>query len=189
MTTITTQLDGATNILLKAPPLGQGRAISTALLTTAVSVENIIFVTYTRGPHECVEQLAGADTGKVGVITVGENQQRAPESVAVKSVSAPSDITGLGIQIGQWLSTWPEPVHLSFESLTAMLQYVNFEMAYEFLHAITGQIHAANARAHFYLNPAAHPPEHVAGLAALFDAVVSVEDDSYTVTTRPLLES
>ncbi len=188
MTAITTQLDGATNILLEEPPLGQGREISTALLTEPPG-QNVIFVTYTRTPSDCVAQLAGHDIGEIGVITVGEGGHDVEGAKMVGSVSTPSDLTGLGIKIGQLLSTWPEPVHLSFESLTAMLQYVDFETTYEFLHAVTGQIHAANARAHFHIDPEAHNPEHVAGLTSLFDARVTVESDSYTVTTRKLLES
>lgn len=189
MTTIATQLDGATNILLEEPPLGHGRDLSTSLLTDGVSEPNVIFVTYTRGPGDCVAQLEGYETGDIGVIRVGEGRQEESGVRTVESVSSPSDLTGLGIKIGQFLSTWPEPVHLSFESLTAMLQYVDFQTAYEFLHAVTGQIHAANARAHFHIDPEAHKPEHVAGLTSLFDAVVTLEGDSYTVTTRKLLES
>jgi hypothetical protein len=68
-----------------------------------------------------------------------------------------------------------------------MLQYVDVETAYEFLHAVTGQVHAAGARAHFHVDPSAHDDQKIAAIMSLFDASVSLQDD-VEVQTRALLE-
>jgi hypothetical protein len=188
MTAITEGLDGATTVLLKEPSIGGDRQICTALLTDTTA-PSVLFVTYTRGPDDCVEQLEGVDAEirDVGVLTVGDVGTAADrEDIVTENVSSAGDLTGLGIEIGQFLSEWNPPVTVCFDSLTAMLQYVDFETAYEFLHTVTGQIHAADARAHFHIDPGAHDEQHVAAITALFDATVTA--DTGEVRTRDVIE-
>jgi hypothetical protein len=104
-------------------------------------------------------------------------------------VSTPSDLTGLGITIGEFLSEFDEPVHICFDSLTSLLQYVDLQTTYEFLHAITGQIYAASARAHFHIDPAAHDEMTVETITSLFDARISLAADEPTIDIRDLLAS
>ena len=189
MVDIHSRLDGATNVLLEEPPIGAGRETCTSLLVDGTAEPNVVFVTFTRQARECVDQLDGADVGDVGVITVGDSPALDDESVVTDSISTPSDLTGLGIGIGRFLSEFETPLFVCFDSLTAMLQYVKVRTAYEFLHAITGQIHAAGAHAHFHIDPSAHDDRDIAALTSLFDARVSLTDDDREVRTRDLLES
>jgi hypothetical protein len=69
-----------------------------------------------------------------------------------------------------------------------MLQYVDVETAYEFLHTITGQLYAADARAHFHVDPTAHDAETVDAIASLFDAVVTLGDADPEIRKRQVLE-
>ncbi len=189
MAGIRTQLSGATNILLEEPSLGGGRDVCTSLLTEE-EPPNVLFVTFTRQASACVEQLDGAAVNNVGVVTVGDASAAVDDdTVVTDTVSTPSDLTGLGISIGKFLSEFDDQVLVCFDSLTSMLQYVNVQTAYEFLHAITGQIHAANARAHFHIDPSAHGEQDVAAIASLFDARVALGDGDPEVQTRQLLES
>lgn len=190
MADMITQLEGTTNILLEEPPLGEGRDVCTSLLVDGVSSPNVLFVSFTRGASDCVAQLDGKNVGKISVITVGDTSAAVDDdAVVTENVSTPSDLTGLGISIGKILSNWDEPVLVCFDSLTSMLQYVDIQTAYEFLHAITGQIHAASARAHFHIDPSAHDPKDVAGISSLFDARVTLDGDGQEIQTRELLES
>ena len=189
MVDIHSRLDGATNVLLEEPPIGAGRESCTSLLVDGAAEPNVVFVTFTRQASECVDQLDGADVGDIGVITVGDSPALDDESVTTDSVSTPSDLTGLGIGVGRFLSEFETPLFVCFDSLTAMLQYVDVKTAYEFLHAITGQVHAAGARAHFHIDPSAHDDRDVEALTSLFDARVSLADDDHEIHTRDLLES
>lgn len=181
------QLDGATNVLLKEPPIGQSREECTSLLLEDSSNPSVLFVTYTRQASDCVAQIGDAAVSNLGVITVGDSTPDIDrDDVATENISTASDLTGLGIEIGQYLTQWNEPV-VCFDSLTSLLQYVDFETAYEFLHAITGQIHATGARAHFHIDPSAHDEKQVAGITSLFDASVSLNDE-VTVRTREIIE-
>jgi hypothetical protein len=188
--TLLDTLDGATNVLLAVPPMGAGDEACQSLLANSVEQQSVLYVSYTKQADECVErwERTGETARNVGVITVGDGSGGAErEGVVAETVSSASDLTGLGIQISKFLSEWDEPVVLCFDSLTSMLQYVDFETAYEFLHAVTGQVHAAGARAHFHVDPSAHDPTEVAGLTSLVDAKVSVDGET-TVRTRDVIE-
>jgi len=199
--TITDRLGGARTVLLEEPSMGGGREVCTSLLTDGVGTPNVLFVSFTRQPGACVDQLEETEASDVGVVMVGESGTADHDhadvrsvgdaatadraDVAVETVPTPSDLTGLGIEIGPFLSEWDVPVTVCFDSVTAMLQYVDFETACEFLHAITGQVHAAGARAHFHVDPGAHDEQAIAGITALFEASVSVEDTD--VSTREVI--
>ncbi|MEF8812690.1 MAG: hypothetical protein V5A55_02600 [Halovenus sp.] len=187
MTGFTSELGGARTILLEEPPMGRGRDACTSLLVEGVTEPNVLFVTYTRGVADCVEQLGDEPVDDLGVITVGEAPGTAErDDIRIEPVTTPSDLTGLGIEIGEILAEWDDPVVVCLDSLTSMLQYVDFDTAYEFLHAITGQIHSAGARAHFHIDPGAHDETTLAGITSLLDARVAVSDGT-TVRTRDLL--
>lgn len=189
MEKIPTQLDGATNVLLEEPSIGGSRDVCTSLLVDA-SAPNVLFVSFTRQASACVEQLDGKSVDNVGVITVGDGSAAVEdETVTTETVSTPNDLTGLGITIGQFLSEFDGRVLVCFDSLTSMLQYVDVPTTYEFLHAISGQIHAAGARAHFHIDPNAHSDQDVSALASLFDARVSLGDGEPDIQSRELLES
>jgi hypothetical protein len=190
MTTVTAELDGATNVLLAVPPMGGGDEVCQSLLAERVDDPSVLYVSYTQQAGACIEQWerTGASARNLGVITVGDGSTETDrDGVVVENVSSASDLTGLGIQIGQFLSEWDAPVLVCFDSLTSLLQYVDFETAYEFVHAVTGQVHAAGARAHFHIDPSAHDDQQVAGITSLVDAKISVDDEP-TVRTRDVIE-
>jgi hypothetical protein len=189
MDEILQQLDGTTNVLLAEPPMAQGRDHCTSLLLDRHPTPSVLFVTYTRSPAACLDEIDDLDTlENIGIITVGDGAGGVDdERVVTDSVSTASDLTGLGITIGQYLSEWDAPVYVCFDSLTSMLQYVDLQTAYEFLHAITGQIHAAGANSHFHMDPSAHDQKHVAAISSLFDGKISLDEQS--VRTRDLLEA
>jgi hypothetical protein len=97
------------------------------------------------------------------------------------SVAEPNDLTGLGIAIAEQLRD-TDGVYVCFDSITAMLQYVETPRAYTFLNSLLGHLWDADTHAHFHLNPDAHDEETVAAITSLFDARVDADDG--TVVTR-----
>lgn len=65
-----------------------------------------------------------------------------------------------------------------------MLQYVDLESTYQFLHATIGRLEAAGARSHFHLDPAAHDERVVAAVTSLVDARIRMENGRPSVRTR-----
>lgn len=164
------------------------------LLSAADSDTSVVWVTFNQSPSACIERYESTasttDAAGLTVIAVGDTGPvpSTPDDVTVETVSTPDDLTGLGIVLSQCLSAHEEVV-LCFDSLTVLLQYVDHETAYEFLNAVTGHLYAAEASAHFHLDPTAHDRRTIDALASLFDAVVTREDGAWSVRTRDLLRT
>jgi len=95
----------------------------------------------------------------------------------IEQVASPANLTQLGIQLTSCLDSLPDAdadaqLVVCFDSVTALLQYVDVEQAFKFLHILTDRFSDANALAHFHLDPAAHAEETVNTLLPLFDAAV-----------------
>jgi hypothetical protein len=171
--------------------------------------ENLLWVAYTHGPDEKLgawRRHSDATPANIGVVSVGDTMRSAAAASAavggpdaadrsegrggppnpVEAVENPGDLTGVGIAVGRYFEAWDaeHPTSLCFDSITAMLQYVEFETAYRFLHVLTGRVSAAGAVGHFHVDPAAHDDQTLASLRTLFDAVVTLEDGDHAVRTR-----
>lgn len=185
------RLGGVSNILLCTPGFGgDGRSACTDLLVGESPGEtDVLWVSYTRPPSECVAGVRerSVSPARQAVLVLGEGRGNEPPSgVTVEQAGAPNDLTGLGITLQRYLEEWEPPMTVCFDSLTSLLQYVDIETAYEFLHVLTGQLHAAGATAHFHLDPDAHEDRAVTMLTTLFDARVTVTDEGFDVRRRRL---
>jgi hypothetical protein len=182
-----TELDDARTVLVATPPTD--RDACTALLGS-VTDPDVLFVTYRRSVAECLDVVEeGFDT--MGVIVVGDEitgersvelEDTAESAVETKRLPAPSALTDLTVAIDQVISGWDRPV-VCFDSVTDMLQYVDFEAAFEFLQTLVGKSHAVGARTHAHIDPGAHDGTTVAAVTSLFDATVNGSE----VRTRDLL--
>ncbi|MBX0322448.1 hypothetical protein EGH21_05325 [Halomicroarcula sp. F13] len=193
-------VDAGTTLLCRPSTPGErghvGSETCLDLLASAGSDSTVVVVTCTRSPAACLDvypHAVGADdTPSLTVLAVGDASTAADPSlpgVDVDTVSAPSDLTCLGITLSQSLSS-ADDVVLCFDSLTALLEHVAEETVYEFLHAVLGQLDAADADAHVHLDPTAHDRQTVDKLAPLFDTVVEeCRDGGRTVRTRKFSES
>lgn len=155
---------------------------------------NLLWVTYTRTPDDCLRrwlQHAGERPAGVKVLSVGDVMRsatatrtgsggRTPTASMVDSVANPGDVTGLGIKISEQLQEWSHDGNRTvacFDSLTTALQYVDLQTIYKFLHVLTGRFETVDAAAHFHIDPDAHDDATVNTLKSLFDAVVKHTDE------------
>jgi hypothetical protein len=195
---ITERLGDATTVLLGAPSMtgGADDACVDLLSGNDPAETSVLWVSFTKPPADCLAQWRDqheADPAQFGVVVVGETVGGGDAEInpnAVQRVSNPSDLTGIGITVGEFISGRDEDITVCFDSLTALLQYVDLETAYEFLHALTGQLYSAGAVSHFHIDPSAHDRRTVDTLLSLFDAEVELGEGEPTVRTRyPLEES
>lgn len=138
--------------------------------------ESVLWVSYTRSPTECFAQMPEVPAARKAAVDVGgerrsgsSGRQETATAAGSVTVTEPGDLTGLGIAITDHLEAG---VRLCFDSITAMLQYVELERAYTFLNSLLGHLWDADTRAHFHLDPAAHDTRTVAAITSLFDARV-----------------
>jgi hypothetical protein len=163
--------------------------------------ECLLFVTLADAPDDRLAAWRAHDgreePEEVGFIAAGGTiRSAAAETAAVdfpdprttiRTLSNPGDLTGLGLQTTEFLSAWEDgdrPIAVCFHSLTTLLQYVETQQVFRFLHVLTGRVGAVDARAHYHIDPSAHDERTINTLKPLFDAIPSFEDGEWTVKTR-----
>ncbi|WP_246045654.1 DUF7504 family protein [Halorussus ruber] len=196
------EVESETCVLLLAPSIHAATedACLDLLSFDAPAEENVLWVTYTRSPDDCVQDwLSHADSqpGNVQFVNVGETTRAAAQpggsntsnvaDQAVETLSSPGDLTGLGIKLSEILKGWDRNDNRTvacFDSLTALLQYADLQTVYKFLHVLTGRFDAADVSAHFHLDPDACDQQTVSTLTSLFDTVVELDDGEWSVRSR-----
>jgi hypothetical protein len=150
-------------------------------------------VTFTQSAAEWVEEWddrVGDQPARGGVVAVGQGGADVPGADwRVATVESPSDLTGIGIELSELLSTMAEaaddePVSVCFDSITSLLQYADLQRTFRFLHVVTGRVKTVDGVGHFHIDPAAHTDQELATLKGLFDAVVDVDEDGEFTVTR-----
>lgn len=147
---------------------------------------SVLWVSYTDSPAECFARLPSVPAERKSVIDIGGTRSAtgAEETTMTDegrvAVADPNDLTGIGIAVAEQLRD-NAGVRVCFDSLTALLQYVDADRAYTFLNSLLGHLWNADAHAHFHFNPEAHDGETVAAVTSLFDARVDIDDGSVRV--------
>lgn len=180
-------LSGAAAVLVRAPGLHDRQEGLCATLSLAGTPTSTVAVTYRGTAEEWLTRMEGhrAAPDAVRVVTVGAAVEEADVSgPTIARVENPDDLTGVEIAVDEGLSALPDGhATLCFDSLTALLQYADVEEAYRLLHPLVERLHADRVVGHFHVDPAAHEPETLATLAGVFDAEVTLTEDTVRVRT------
>lgn len=184
----------ASNILLLEPATG-GTADGTCvdLLCGAHPDDvDVLFATVTDSPGDRLDAWrahAAGPPASMGFVSVADRARSAAAAGSgtpdlghagpVRTVSDPSDLTGVGIAITETLSSWADDGNrtvVCLESLTALLQYSDVERVYRFLNVLTSQFARAGVVAHVHATPESHDEQTLGTLASLFDEVRCDDD-------------
>lgn len=180
----------ATNILLLSSPMDPttDHACTRLLDGDSGPPDRSLWITYTRSPDKKLGLLrrdSAAASPTQGVIVVGGQPQSItqggsavptrPTSPVIRSVTEPTDLTELGIELSKFFVVWGAEdgqFSICFDSITPMLVYASVDRAYRFLQTLTSQIDALGATAHYHFDPSAHSAQTARRLIRLFDNVV-----------------
>lgn len=192
-------LDDASNVLVLSPTMHDAarRSYFETLFPERPTGYDVLAIDYRQTPAQWVEEWkrhVGDRPRSCVVVSVDEARGSAAttSSSAVKpgrntatTIDNPGDLTGLGITISEYLSEHPGPqAFVTFDSLTVLLQYVDLQRAFRFLHVLSNRVSTADALAHYHMDPAAHTDREVATLASLFDVVAEFDDGEWSVRAR-----
>lgn len=191
----------ASNVLFLAPSLGEAgeeRCLDLFVPSDPTGTR-LLGVSYTRTADRWLDLLrehVERPPSDLAVVSVGTTTRSAAAASGdarrangvVQTVESPDDLTGLGITLGQQLSAWTEtsdePVTVCFDSLTVLLQYVDLQRAFRFLHVLSGRVESMGVNAHYHLDPDAVDEQTVATLTSLFEAVLRYEDGEWQAHRR-----
>lgn len=167
------------SVLLLAPGFGEGDTDVCSELLAASEALNLLFVSWANDPSDRLQHArsAGAGGGTTGAIVIGETRDAPTGFDAVETVGAPTDLTGVGIAVTELLSGVEGTTAVCFDSVTSLLQYVDVETAFEFLHVFAGRLYRHDAVGHLHMDPGAHDEQVVARVASLVDGRVRVDDE------------
>jgi hypothetical protein len=175
---------GRSPLLVLADPLDHRRRTACSDLLSVDQPRSALVFAYHRRPREVVDGLD--DPRGATIIDLGEDSDAdggagfGPE-VTVERCGA-ADLTGVGVAVTRAIERHTEGrLHVCLGSLTTLLQYVDRETAFKFLHVTLSRLDSADAVAHGHLDPVAVDAETVATLSSLFDSVLERDDDGWAV--------
>lgn len=176
-------LDGADTAPFAGPCLDH-------LVADGPEATDVVLVTVTQSSRDRLEALGDRldrRPAKLGVVAVDEQTRGGggsapgqPDRLSITSVGTAGDLTGLGIAITEYLSAWAGDGNrtvVCIHSLTALLQSVPVDQAFEFLNALLSRTGAANATVHVHMNPDAHDDQTFQAVSTLFDEVADARDN------------
>lgn len=155
------------------------------LLRTVPPSARVVQVSYERPPAALREQCdaVGCRPGSHGILWVaadgrlGAPDLREPDEGLTVGRVNPHDLTGLAMKWVDLLNaTGGEDLYVTFESISALLQYAETDEVYQLLQLLTGQIRRAGGRGEFYLHAEAHAERTTNILQTIFDGVRAVEE-------------
>lgn len=175
-----------TNLLVVGPPMvGKQRVTlrvlaeaprheqASVLVTTSTTAEKIEREYRECAPTDDLSHLRIIDA--TGIDAGGAED--AENSRCTHAVSSPADLTGIGIGITESAQAFDDrPIRLGFVSISMLLQYMDSERVFSFLHVLTNRVSQSGYLGVFTFDPDAHETRTLHAIKSLFDAVVAVEE-------------
>jgi KaiC/GvpD/RAD55 family RecA-like ATPase len=175
------------NVLVSGPPLTGKRRIALEILAAGTqNGEGVIVVTTKDSAEKVLSQygeIVGSGDIPVGIVDC-VTQQRGVDSVddpRVKYASSPVDMTGIGINLSEYLEEFYESRGIErnrvlLHSVSTLLMYSNLETVFRFLHVFTGRVQSANALGVHVIDSTAHDDQTINTLKQLYDGLLMVEE-------------
>lgn len=204
--TITDELGDSANVLLLTPTMDPADGEGCGHLLNVPTSDDVVYlsITLSEGPDDRLDvwrsYVSEETPVRSGFVTAGDQARSVaafdggaptnvgPDGTRIESVSTPADLTGLGMKVSDLLedlADGDQKVVVCFHTLTVLLQYVDLQKAFRFLHVLTGRMAAVDAIAHYHMDPSVHDERERNTLTTLFDAVMELDDqDEWHLHTR-----
>jgi KaiC/GvpD/RAD55 family RecA-like ATPase len=182
------EVEPGTNILLTGPPLSGKRALCLDLLASGTEEgQGSIIVTTKDSADRMLEQFAertSYESRPVAVVDCVTKQQgdEVPERNRVKYASSPVDMTGIGIQLSEFLQAFYQDRNIThnrvmLHSVTTLLMYSDLQTVFRFLHVFTGRVQSVDGLGLYCIDETAHEQQTLNTLKQLFDGVVEMQEE------------
>ncbi|AZH25224.1 RAD55 family ATPase [Haloplanus aerogenes] len=175
-------LDQGMNVLVSGPPMsGKRRLVFDLLAPETVPADPIVVMTTDDPDSRIRTQFEDRDvrfdpsTFRV-VDATGAPGDSEP---SIHRVSSPADLTGMGVAFTQAVDQMgtPDRLRLGFVSISTLLQYVDAERAFSFLHVLSRRTSAAGYLGVYSIDPTTHEDRFVNVVTSIFDAAIEIREE------------
>lgn len=178
--------DISENTLVLAPLTPSGsRGYLERLAEACAPTDCLAAISYTQSPdawaanwNDVVGPLPDRNVFFYGGMQESEEESSFDSVVTVDPTDPMSIITGVEERLNDWQETEGRPV-VSLQTLSVLLEYVDFDTTFRYLYLLVQKIEAANAVGYFQIDPHLHSAEEINTLRSLFDSVVEFSDGSW----------
>jgi hypothetical protein len=177
-------LDAGLNLLISGPAMLGKRQLVFEFIApepeTAGEVDPLVMMTTddpaTRTRTHLEDRGITADSNAFRIV----DASGAPgdDDPIVHRVSSPADLTSMGVEFTEAVDGMgtPDRLRLGFVSISTLLQYVDSERAFSFLHVLSRRASAAGYLGVYSIDPTTHEDRFVNVVTSIFDAVVELRE-------------
>jgi KaiC/GvpD/RAD55 family RecA-like ATPase len=169
---------GGSGILIEGPPLSGKQAIVYSMVRQGLL------------DGESVILIPTMETGKNAVSSYGDIRNlrvidcisrplglEEADTVNVKHVNGPADLTGMGVWSGRLLEEAKgRPVRLCIDSVSTLLMYSSLQVIFRFLHLMNGHLQAAGGLSIGVVDQGMHDEKTMASLRQLYRATLELKE-------------
>ena len=180
------ELSAGTNVLISSPSmLGKRRLAMRMLAAGHEDGDGILLVTTKDNATAAIEdlesQVPSLDPDRIGLIDCsGTEAQRQLQRIATEQVTSPADLTGISIGMAKLMDRFSDQsvtsVRHGLVSISTLLQYLDAETVFKFLHIYTTRVRDSDGIAIFTIHSDMHDEQTINTMSGEFDGVIRLRE-------------
>jgi len=175
-------IDPGMNILISGPAMSGKRQLAFDLLAPDAATADPIVVVTTDDPASRIRtqfEDRGVRLDASAFRVVDASGAPGEDDPEVHRVNSPADLTGMGVAFTKAVDEMgtPDRLRLGFVSISTLLQYVDAERAFSFLHVLSRRTSAAGYLGVYTIDPTTHEDRFVNVVTSIFDAAIELREE------------
>lgn len=180
------ELAPGSSLLIAGPAMSGKEQLALDLLAAGLDGKNgLLIVSTSETAESCIykleQRVPTVDRDRVGVVDCsGSSQQEAIREVATQRVSSPGDLTGISIATAKLMEQLTSQdisgVRHGLVSVSTLLQYLDLDTVFKFLHVYTRRINDTGGLGVFTVDNAAHDQQTISTITNEFDGVIELRE-------------
>jgi KaiC/GvpD/RAD55 family RecA-like ATPase len=178
-------LPAGTNFAIVGPSMVGKRELALELLATGYQEGNGILCITTDSAKQIYSDLEqhieSLDRERVGIVDTSGSSGQKLLNASTESVSSPGDLTGISIGTSKLFKQFENrgitDIRYGLVSISTLLQYLDSQTVFKFLHIYTGRIRDTDGLGVFTIDNAAHDPQTVNTITGEFDGMIELREN------------
>ncbi|WP_256390740.1 RAD55 family ATPase [Natronoarchaeum rubrum] len=181
------ELPAGTSVLIDGPSMIGKRELALRLLAAGHEAgDGILCVTTSDDAASLLDeferQIPSLERDRIGVVDCsGSDHRRTIEEIATERVASPGDLTGISIGTAKLLQQFSkhdvEDVRHGLVSVSTLIQYLDINTVFKFLHIYTSRINDTDGLGIFTVDAGTHDRRTIDTITSEFDCVIELRED------------